>query len=1061
VSTSLWINLTPSQVLYRLVCTLGSKVVMKKKINNNNNNKDYMFKNRQQTLLRLSGALLVLAFLIMIFPAQTAQAAVTRTVGNGTPASCTDAALRSAVADQSGTSDDDGITVNFNCGGGAAIINITGGQMDITVNVTLNGGGITFDGGNTTRFFNVAYLKNLTINNITFQNGKVVDTSGGASGGAAILGNQGNLSVTNSRFTNNNYTAPGGGGYDWGGAIFWLGGSVTVENGTFTSNTSTKSGGSAIHTLAANLTVRNSTFSNNVSTYPGHGGAIYNDNVNGPNGFVRIENSTFTNNSAQEEAGAIRTNLYKDGQVGIYDRLTFTGNRVTKGASGSAHGGAIRLGDGTFVVSNSIFENNSADTQGGAIWVGETSWLKILNSSIVGNIARTINANNTQTGFGGGIALAGNSDSSVEIANTTIANNETGFIGGGIQDVDNAPLNLRNVTITDNFAWWEGGGLGGSESNASKTTLQNTIIAFNTTVRGGNDWEGKRNCNVTGYVNGGSNIQHSTVTDEDCATGITRTDPKLAALADNGGPNGKTRRLLPGSPAINGGNNSVCQSATVGGRDGRGMPRSSSPACDIGAFEVIGAPSISLSFGAANVIANQSVRLTYTIVNPHAATLTNVNFSHNLPNGLRIAPAPNLTSGCGSVSAPATGSTVSATSLTLAPNQTCAIGVDIQGVTPGSYNTATGAIGAKETEPGSASNSASVTVKALVPSLSLSFQPTTIISGTQTTLRFAITNPNAGTALSGIALTQNLPGALKVAGAPANGCGGTLTATAGSSQVALSGGSLAAGQNNCTFDVQITSATPGSWTVFAAAVSATQSGAGGTGNSITLKVVVPQMSVFPVGSDGVIRLGAVAPSATRQFALTIRNDSDAITSLSVQSSALSAPFGISGLPATLDGGESANVTLSCTPPTPGVFTTTLTLTSNTGGNAGTQRTYTLQCHGGIVVTKEVDDGSDGTLSDALTNKATTSGAAVIFALPGGVRRITFTTPLALTVKSGVTVDGDCAAGGITLDGTGIASDGLTLEGNNYLAGLTIEKFGGRELVANTKNNRFGCTSVKS
>ena len=56
-------------------------------------------------------------------------------------------------------------------------------------------------------------------------------------------------------------------------------------------------------------------------------------------------------------------------------------------------------------------------------------------------------------------------------------------------------------------------------------------------------------------------------------------DVGIDSLADNGGPT-LTHALLPGSPAINAGNNAVCPVT-----DQRGVARDA--ACDVGAYEFV------------------------------------------------------------------------------------------------------------------------------------------------------------------------------------------------------------------------------------------------------------------------------------------------------------------------------------------------------------------------------------------------------------------------------------------------------------------------------------------
>jgi hypothetical protein len=65
---------------------------------------------------------------------------------------------------------------------------------------------------------------------------------------------------------------------------------------------------------------------------------------------------------------------------------------------------------------------------------------------------------------------------------------------------------------------------------------------------------------------------------------IIGQDPKLGALADNGGST-QTFALLPGSPAIDKGDDATCAASPVNNLDQRGETRPKGPHCDIGAFE--------------------------------------------------------------------------------------------------------------------------------------------------------------------------------------------------------------------------------------------------------------------------------------------------------------------------------------------------------------------------------------------------------------------------------------------------------------------------------------------
>src|ERR1700747_344579 len=96
------------------------------------------------------------------------------------------------------------------------------------------------------------------------------------------------------------------------------------------------------------------------------------------------------------------------------------------------------------------------------------------------------------------------------------------------------------------------------------------------------------------------------------------------------------------------------------------------------------------------------------------------------------------------------------------------------------------------------------------PSISKAFSPTSVAVNGTSTLTLTITNPNTGTALSGVAVTDNFPGGLQVAATPnaSDGCGGTFTATAGGTSISLSGGTIAA-NSSCAVSVNVTPTTPG------------------------------------------------------------------------------------------------------------------------------------------------------------------------------------------------------------------------------------------------------------
>ena len=130
----------------------------------------------------------------------------TAVVGDGTPASCTAAALQQVASG--------GGTIVFRCGSAPATITVAS-QITFTKETVLDGGGlVTLSGGGTSR---ILYLDSgydtptprLVVQRLTFRDGKSpaagADT---AQGGGAIYRDGGSLTVLDSVFVNNH--APAG-----------------------------------------------------------------------------------------------------------------------------------------------------------------------------------------------------------------------------------------------------------------------------------------------------------------------------------------------------------------------------------------------------------------------------------------------------------------------------------------------------------------------------------------------------------------------------------------------------------------------------------------------------------------------------------------------------------------------------------------------------------------------------------------------------------------------------------------------------------------------------------
>lgn len=271
-----------------------------------------------------------------------------------------------------------------------------------------------------------------------------------------------------------------------GGAIDSSGAaSVTVTNSSFTNNTANDNGG-AIDSMAGSvsLSVANSTFAGNATL--GAGGAIW----TAASGEAAITRSTFTGNSASFGGGAIGSSPASGSLAVNITDSTFDAN------AGGHHGGAVSNGtstltsDSALTISDSTFTGNSISGDGGAIDNGDDSngTLTIDGSTFSGNSA---------TADGGAID-SGDNESSGGLAELTVERGTT-FAGNSAQDggaidshdfafVGTGGASVSGATFVNNFASHDGGAIDNADNGADATPLavtRSTFSANSATLDGG------------------------------------------------------------------------------------------------------------------------------------------------------------------------------------------------------------------------------------------------------------------------------------------------------------------------------------------------------------------------------------------------------------------------------------------------------------------------------------------------------------------------------------------------------------------------------------------------
>jgi len=299
---------------------------------------------------------------------------------------------------------------------------------------------------------------------------------------------------------------------------------------------------------------------------------------------------------------------------------------------------------------------------------------------------------------------------------------------------------------------------------------------------------------------------------------------------------------------------------------------------------VSSAPSIAKAFSPNPIAIGGVSTLTFTVTNPNPGfALTGVSFTDSFPAGLQVDATPNATTtGCGSpVFAPAAGNTsLSFSGGTIAASGTCTVTVAVTATTGGAKANTTGNVTSTN---GGTGNTGSDTLNVLSPpSIAKAFSPSPIEVGGVSTLTFTITNPNAGTALTGVAFTDSFPAGLQVDATPnatTTGCGSpTFTPAAGNTSLSFSGGTIAA-SGTCTVTVAVTVTTGGAKANTTGNVTSTNGGTGNTGSdTLTVNqplVVALKSSSFVVATNDLDGNGVLSPGDTLAYTIVITNTGNA------------------------------------------------------------------------------------------------------------------------------------------------------------------------------------------
>ncbi len=922
---------------------------------------------------------------------------------------------------------------------------------------------------------------NITLTNVTINNNKLTEGQGGGFAMFNTIGGTGSVTVTGSIISNNVNPAKSNGEGGQGGGIFVgasnnanliMSSSQVTGNSTQTAGGNDAIGGGLL--INGNATLHNVTITGN--TAGGDGGGIYADS----NSLTIDQTSIVSNNTASGNGGGLWFSSVS-GEPASLSEVTMLGNSA-------ASGGGVYINSGNsaaFTMHFSRLANNTPNnlaqpspTVGspGTVTATDNWWgtnspattisQGITNASVytpyivlgVSANPTTVKTNQTST-FTADLSKDENGATVTDLAVFNGQPITFGSATGGTITTPQ-PVNLSaSAMATSTFQAGSSAGSGGAaatfdgfslfksitivappsmtESFTPAMVTPNTTSQVTFTITNSNPASIDANFTdtlPTGLVvaspNGLSNGCGGTVT-------ATATTGMISFSNASLGQGSCSIKVNVVSATDNTYTNSVTINSTAAGN---GTPVSAT-------LTVANPPGISKAFGGSTVPLNGSTSLTVTLSNPNAnVTLNGVAFTDTLPASIgMVVSTPNgLNNQCGGAATATPGSgAVSLSGVSLSHGATCTLTVNVTGTVAGS---AVNSVQASSANGGSSSTATAALAVVRPPtSFTKSFGAATIALNGSTSLTFSLVNNNSGTTLHGIAFSDTLPAGLTVStpnGLSGSCGGGTITATAATGVVSLSGAALAPG-TNCSFSVNVTGTAAGVQNNVTGSITSTEGGSGSTA-SASINVIGPpsiakSFNPTTIAVNGTSSLTfTITNPAANTVSLTGVGFTDTIPAGLTVTSATSAqcagtltttaPTGIQLANATIAAGGQCQFSVTVTGANSGSYTNTTGAVTSANGGTGNTASASLMVGSAPSITKTFAAGSiplNGTTS--LTFNITNNNASL--ALSGVAFTDTF--PPGLVVASNPNASNSCngmltangGAGSVSLANGSIAGGG--------------------------------------
>jgi trimeric autotransporter adhesin len=667
--------------------------------------------------------------------------------------------------------------------------------------------------------------------------------------------------------------------------------------------------------------------------------------------------------------------------------VTLNNNTLTQGEGAGFAAFNTNAGTGSVTVTGSLIENNvnqpdasGAGGNGGGIAVEDPAFLTMSSTQVTGNKANS--ASNT-TPAGGGLFIFQSGAvngvlNSVTLHGVTISNNLAGGEGGGIYSLAGLTIDQGSI-ISGNTSDLNGGGIWFNNGSAQSLTLSEVNITGNT---------------ATGSAPGNPGFGHGGgIRVDDSTTSFTMHFSRLFNNTANGAAAGNNLSVVTG---------------TVNVTENWWASNSTPTIENLGA-SITSSPWIVLTLAASPTTVKINTTSTLTADVEHDSSGATTGLSGHLavfpglpvtfvsgPGGSIITSQPVDFTSSGSVTstfqAGGSGATVTASAV-------------FDGVTV----------------------NANITVLQ-PPSMTLSFSPTTVKPNTASTLTFSVTNGN--TVSIDASFSDSLPTGMQVASTPSinNGCGGTVTATAGATNISFSNTTLAVG--TCTIQVNVIGTTDNTFTD-SATIDST---AAGNGNTATANLTVaspPSISKsfspnsIAVGgtstltlnitnSNASLALSGVAFTDTLPSGTTVASTPNASNTCGGTVTASGGASSASLAGGTIAGGGSCAVSVSVQGTTAGTKNNSVQVTSTNAGT-GNIANASLTVEAPPSISKSFGAGSIAfnastnltfTITNPAGNPASLTGVGFTDTLPTGLTVTSVTSSICggtLTVTAPVTI----------------------------------------------------------